>query len=112
MPELSQYQFEPLWEEGEFVLSRSVPEAALSPLLVVAPALPQPGLESLQRLEHAYALRDALEPAWAARPLALVRHQERPTLVLADPGGELLARLLGAPWDIVPLLRVAIGLAG
>ena len=112
MPELSRYQFEPLWEEGEFVLSRSVPDVALSPLLVMALAVAQPALESLQWLEHTYALRDILEPAWAVRPLALVRYQERPTLVLADPGGEILTRLLGTPWEIAPFLRVAIGIAG
>ena len=33
MDELSQYLFEPLWAEGEFVLSRSVRDAALEPLL-------------------------------------------------------------------------------
>ena len=110
MDELSQYLFEPLWAEGEFVLSRSVRDAALAPLLVMAPALAQPAPESLQRLAHAYALREALEPAWAACPLALGPHQGRSTLVLADPGGEVLARLVGQPWEVTPFLRVAIGL--
>src|SRR5262245_57972970 len=99
MDELSQYLFEPLWAEGEFVLSRSVRDAALAPLLVMAPVLAQPAPESLQRLAHAYALREALEPTWAACPLALVHYQGRPTLVLADPGGEVLARLVGQPWE-------------
>jgi serine/threonine protein kinase len=62
-------------------------------------------------LEHAYALRDALDPTWAARPVALVRHQGRPTLLLEDPGGELLARFLGPPLELTQFLRVAIGLA-
>jgi hypothetical protein len=110
MDELSQYLFEPLWAEGEFVLSRSVREAALAPLLVMAPVLAQPAPESLQRLAHAYALREALEPTWAACPLALGHHQGRPTLVLADPGGEVLARLVGQPWEVTLFLRVAIGL--
>jgi hypothetical protein len=96
---------------GEDNVSRSVPDAALSPLLVVAPVAAQPALGSLQRLEHEYALRDALEPTWAARLLALVRHQGWPMLVRAAPGGELLARLLGQPWEIAPFLHVAIGLA-
>src|SRR5215831_14144473 len=109
--ELLRYQFEPLWTEGEYVLSRSVREAELAPLLTVAPGVAQPAPESLQRLAHAYALREALEPAWATRPLALVHHQGRPTLVLADPGGALLAHLLGTPWEVMPFLRVAIGLA-
>ena len=32
-------------------------------------------------------------------------------LVLEDPGGDCLARLLGRPWAITSFLRVAIGLA-
>src|SRR5262245_41871163 len=111
MHELSRYQFEPLWTEGEYVLSRSVRDAELAPLLTVAPVVAQPAPESLQRLAHAYALREALEPAWATPPLALVHHQGRMTLVLADPGGALLAHLLGTPWEVTPFLRVAIGLA-
>src|SRR5215467_10588092 len=111
MHELSRYQFEPLWTEGEYVLSRSVREAELAPLLTVAPGVAQPAPESLQRLAHAYALREALEPAWATRPLALVPYQGRLTLVLTDPGGEVLARLVGQPWEVTSFLRVAIGLA-
>src|SRR5262249_17149212 len=95
---------------GEFVLSRSVRDATLAPLLVMAPVLAQPAPESLQRLAHAYALREALEPTWAACFLALGPHHGRSTLVLADPGGEVLARLVGQPWEVTPFLRVAIGL--
>ena len=112
MTELSRYLLEPLWEDGELILSRSVPHAALSPLLAVAPASEQPALGSLQRLEHSYALRDELDGAWAVRPLELVWSHGRPTLLLEDPGGELLARLVGQPWEVRQFLRVALGLAG
>ena len=111
MTEPSGYDLETLWEDGEFVLSRGVREGEPAPLLVVAPASAQPSPGSLARLEHAYALRDELDPAWAARPLRLVRDRGRPTLVLEDPGGEPLARLMGQPWEITSFLRVAIGLA-
>src|SRR5438552_9471199 len=111
MTELSGSMLEPLWEDGEFVLSRRVGNGELAPLLVVTPASEQPAPGSLQHLEHSYALRDELEPAWAARPRELVRHHGRATLLLEDPGGELLARLLGQPWEVTPFLRVAIGLA-
>ena len=111
MQELARDALQTLWEDGDFVLSRGRSEGDRSPLLVLAPAVDQPAPGSLQRLAHEYALRDALEPAWAVRPLALVHHQGRPTLVRADPGGELLARLLRTPWEIAPFLRVAIGLA-
>lgn len=102
---------EKLWEDGEFVLYRSVRDDELSLFLVMAPALAQPALGSLGRLEHEYALRDELGPAWAARPQAVVRHKGQPALRLEDPGGDLLARLLGKPWEVTQFLRVAIGLA-
>ena len=112
MTELSRSRLEPLWEDGEFILSRSVRDGNLSPILVEAPALEQPAPSSLQRLDHAYELRDELDPAWAARPLELVHHHGRSMLLLEDPGGELLVRLLGQPWEVTAFLRVAIGLAG
>jgi len=89
-----------------------VRDGDLSPILVKAPALEQPAPSSLQRLEHAYGLREELDRAWAARPLELVRHHGQSALLLEDPGGELLARLLGRPWEVTSFLRVAIGLAG
>jgi PAS domain S-box-containing protein len=111
MIELSRDVLETLREDGEFVLSRGRREGDRSPLLVVAPALAQPAPESLQRLAHAYALREALEPTWAACPLALGHHQGRLTLLLEDPGGEVLERLLGHPLELTQCLRMAIGLA-
>ena len=77
----------------------------------MAPAQAHPAAVTVARLEHAYALRDELEPAWAARPLALVQQHGQPALLSEDPGGELLARLLGQPWDLTPFLRVGTGLA-
>src|SRR5262249_14971565 len=71
----------------------------------------QPALENLKRLEHEYLLRDELDPSWAVQPRALTRDHGRPTLLLDDPGGELLGRLIGKPWDVTPFLSVAIGLA-
>jgi serine/threonine protein kinase len=44
-------------------------------------------------------------------PLALAQHQGRPVLVLEDPGGEPLARLLGHPLALPQGLRLASGLA-
>jgi protein kinase-like protein len=100
-----------LWDDGEFVLSRAVRGEQLPPLLTMAPTSLRPAPDTVARLEHAYALRDELDSAWAARPLALVRRDGRPTLLLEDPGGEVLAGLLGRPWEVAAFLRVAIGLA-
>src|SRR5262249_10877533 len=112
MTDLSNYVFKPLWEDGEFMLSRGVRDGERSPLFVLSSTSEQPTPGSLQRLAHSYALRDELDPGWAARPLALVQHQGRPSLLLEDPGGEPLARLLGQPWGLTQCLRIALGLAG
>src|SRR5712672_935078 len=93
MTEPPGFALETLWEDEEFVLSRGVRDGEPAPLLVVAPASAQPSPGSFTRLEHAYALRDELDPAWAARPLRLARDRGRLTLVLEDPGGEPLGRL-------------------
>src|SRR5262245_58049536 len=111
MTELSGDVFTLLWEDEEFILSRGVRDGERSPLLVLASTSEQPTPGSLQRLEHSYALREELDPAWAARPVELVRSAGRPMLLLGDPGGELLARLVGQPWEVNQFLRIAIGLA-
>jgi predicted ATPase len=41
----------------------------------------------------------------------LVRREDRLTLVLEDPGGEPLQRMLGRPMDITQFLRIAVPLA-
>jgi len=105
--DLSSYEFSPL-RGGEFTLLRGSCED-LSPILLVAAARDPPGEA---RLEHEYALRSELDVAWAARPMALTRHEERMALVLEDPGGVPLDRLLGRAWGFVEVLRIAIPLAG
>ena len=90
--------------------------AALRPILAVVVAAEPPSPRSLRRLEHEYALAQDLDPAWAARPLALTRHQGRVALILADPGGEPLDRVIeqgdGRPIAVSRFLQIAIGMAG
>jgi len=107
--ELSTYQFSAL-RDGPFTLSRGLADG-LTPILLVAPAGDYPSLESLQRLEHEYALRAELDADWAARPLELLRRDVRQMLVLEDRGGEPLERLLGLPLNVVEFLHIAIPLA-
>ena len=115
MIDLAAYVLEPLHQEGACLLSRGQPQdrraGRVPAVLVVAPVGDHPAPASLRRLEHEYALRAELEPAWAVRPLALAQHQGRPVLVLEDPGGEPLTRLLGRPLALPQGLRLAIGLA-
>jgi serine/threonine protein kinase len=115
MIDLATYVLEPLHHEGAYLLYRGQPQTHtathLPALLVVAPVGDHPAPASLRRLEQEYALRAALDPAWAVRPLALTQHQGRPVLVLEDPGGEPLTRLLGRPLALPQWLHIAIGLA-
>jgi PAS domain S-box-containing protein len=107
--ELGGYVFS-AFREGEVTLYRGSGDG-LDPILLVAPVGEYPGRESLERLEHEYALRAVLDPDWAARPVALAPRNGRMTLVLEDPGGEPLDRLLGRPLEVTQFLRIAIPLA-
>src|SRR6201995_3613585 len=106
--ELSSYAFSPL-REGDFALYRGF-GSGLAPILLVAAE--ETSLGSVERLEHEYALKSELDADWAARPVALTHHNGRMTLVLEDPGGVTLDRLLGRPLEFLQFLRIAIPLAG
>jgi PAS domain S-box-containing protein len=110
--ELSRDPLEVLLNDGEFVLSRGKRESDGFALLVVAPASEHPAPTTLRRLQHAYELRDRLDPTWAARPLALSNHRGRLMLVLENPGGEVLEGLIvDHPLELTQFLHVSIGLA-
>jgi PAS domain S-box-containing protein len=115
MAEPFDYVLEPLREGTDFTLYRGRRRSDRAPVLGVALETQHPSSEGLRRLEHEYSLAADLDPGWAAKPLALTRHEGRSLLVLSDPGGEPLDRVLernGArPLDMARVLRVAIGLA-
>ena len=104
MNKLLSYVFSPL-REGEIALYRGS-GTGLAPILLVAAE--EASLGCVERLEHEYALKAELDADWAARPVALTRYKDRMTLVLEDPGGAPLDRLLGRPLDVSPFLRIAI----
>jgi PAS domain S-box-containing protein len=79
-------------------------------VLTVRPASEHPTSASLDRLAHEYSLKDELDSTWAVRPLELGRDRGRAMLVLEDPGGEPLDRLLGVPIEVGRFLRLAIGI--
>jgi serine/threonine protein kinase len=106
--ELSGYVVSPL-REGDLALYRGSGNG-LSPILLVAAE--ETSLGSVARLEHEYALKAELDADWAARPVALTHHNERMTLVLEDPGGTPVDRLLSRPLEVSHFLRIAIPLAG
>ena len=106
--ELSRYALSPL-REGDFTLYRAS-GFGLAPILVVA--ADESSLGCVERLEHEYALKCELDAEWAARPVALTHDNGRMGLVLEDPGGTPVDRLLGRPLEISHFLRIAIPLAG
>jgi PAS domain S-box-containing protein len=105
--ELLSYVLSPL-REGEVAVHRGS-GSGLAPILLVA--ADESSLDCAGRLDHEYALKGELDADWAARPIALTRYKDRLTLVLEDPGGAPLDRLLGRPLDISHFLRIAIPLA-
>jgi predicted ATPase/signal transduction histidine kinase len=115
MTEVSVYALEPIREGADFTLYRGRQHGNPSPVLAIALSAEQPSPQGLRRLEHEYSLAVELDPAWAATPLALTRYEGRTLLVLKDPGGDPLVRVLerdqGRPPDLTRVLRMAIGLA-
>ena len=108
MMDLSSYAFTRL-RDGDLALYRGCGKG-LSPILLAAAE--SGSIASHKRLEHEYALKGNLDAAWAAQPIELSRHHNRAALVLEDPGGAVLARLLGQPLGITEFLRIGISLAG
>ena len=100
-----------LWQDGERVFSRGWrldDNGNRLAVLLVALVADHPSRSELDRLTHEYELRDELDGAWAARPLALTRDAGRTVLVLDDLGGEPLDRLLGRPLEVERFLRLAV----
>jgi hypothetical protein len=100
-----------LCEDGERVLCRGWHDDGdgdRKAFLAVLSSLEHPTPDLVERLAHEYALKDELDGRSAARPLALVREHGRTMLLLEDPGGEPLDRLLGQPIEMGRFLRLAI----
>jgi serine/threonine protein kinase len=110
--------FKTLLEDGGAMVCRGLDstDGETRSVLAVIPASDAPSSDFLDRLHHEYELREALDSGWAARPLQLVERlevserQRGPLLLLDDPGGEFLERLLGRPMPAEPFLRLALGL--
>jgi serine/threonine protein kinase len=115
MTDPSEHVLELLREGADFTVYRGRQNGDPTPVLAVALSAEQPSPQGLRRLEHEFSLAVELDPAWAAKPLALTRHDGRTVLILEDPGGELLDQVLerdqGQPLDLTRVLRIAIGLA-
>src|SRR5271168_3587920 len=108
MNELSSYVFSPL-REGDIALYRGSGNG-LPPILLVAAG--EASLGAVKRLQHEYALKAELDADWSVQPVALTHYNRGMALVLEDPGGEPLDRLLDRPLEVSQFLRIAIPLVG
>src|ERR1700761_7346537 len=110
--EISEYVRECLREDEEFVLYRARASATEVPsVLLLTFASIYPRLESLKKIEHEYSLCHDFDTTWAIRPRAFSEFNGQKALVLEDPGGEFLHRLIQGPMEITQFLRIAIGLS-
>ncbi|MBY5399469.1 AAA family ATPase [Rhizobium leguminosarum] len=107
----SDLTLEKLSGDEEFVLYRGLRSQENSTVLVVAPSSEQPHPDHIARLEHELSLSAELDPAWAAVPRAICIVNDRPALILADPGGLPLKIAAGSQMDLGVFLEVAIALS-
>src|SRR6201993_4241355 len=114
--DLSHYAFDDLHSDGDFVLSRGRERTSATShrrtVLVKTTRSEQPRPGTVRTMEHEFSLRAELDSTWAIRPLELTQYMGRTILVLEDPGGETLDRMLGTPMELGKFLRVAIGASG
>lgn len=106
-----QYLREALRDNGEFILYRARPANQESDAKVLLLVPTSPSRESAVKLEHEFSIRMDLDPEWAVQPLALSEEDGWPILVLEDPGGEPLDRLIRGPMELGPFLRLAASAA-
>jgi len=110
--DMSEYVRECLREDEEFILYRARASAAEVPsVFLLTLASIHPRVESLKKIEHEYSLCHDFDTTWAVRPFALSEYNGQKALVLEDPGGEFLDRLIRGPMEIKQFLSIAIGLS-
>jgi PAS domain S-box-containing protein len=109
MTDISGYSFESLRENREFVVFRG--KRGGDSVLLVAPASEHPSTASMDQIHHAYSLRAELDAAWAIQPIDIVTYRGLQALLLHDPGGDFLDRLVMPPLSLKDFLRVAIAIA-
>ena len=109
----SQLPLTVLHQDEEFILYRgehsSRPGSAS--VLLLAPSSNKASVETLKKLEREFSLRNELDSAWAARPLAVTEHLGQTAIVLEDPGGKPLDQFFSGPLELTSSLKIAVGLA-
>jgi len=109
MVELSRYSLDLVREDAEFMLYRAHSKQLEPPsILLLTPSSTRPSPETLEKINHEYSLSSELDNLWALQPLAISSYNDKRVLVLEDPGGMPLNRLVEGPMEIKLFLRLAI----
>ena len=101
---------EALREEDGLMLYRGAVGSAGRPELISMTSRDM-SIDAVRRLEREYSQRGFLDERWSARPTAFIEDGTVSALWLTDPGGDVLSRRIGRPWELGAFLRVAIGIA-
>ncbi|TAU83251.1 AAA family ATPase [Rhizobium leguminosarum] len=109
--DVSRYQPRILLEDNKFVLYRGWSPERNASVLLKSPLQDTDAGEGLRILEHELDLAEKLDLSWAAKPLALERHDGRTFLVLSDEGGAPLVNNVGNPFEIERFMVVATNAA-
>src|SRR5580700_9067256 len=102
------------WEDGDRIFYRGLRDGVKDQqaVLVVFPSTNPATVDNLKRLIHEFDLRDDLaDDSWAAQPLALLREQGQPVLVLKDNEGDPLHLLVRTRMEVQSFLHLAISLS-
>jgi|SRR5215813_5491665 len=108
--DLSGYLLDPLREDGEFILYRArSPQPELPSILLLIPSSSRPSAEILEKIDHEYSLKSDLDTTWALRPLEISSFNHKRVLVLEDPGGMPLNRVVEGPMVGLYAFQWAVG---
>ena len=101
--DLSNYTLEILHQDSEFALYRGLVteggSSQYSSILISMPISKTARPDHIHMLQQELVLRTELDPEWAATPIALVEYGGRTALILEDPQGEPLTRIIRASSD-------------
>lgn len=103
---------EVLWEDSDRIFCRLEGDSHTGATYAfIASDAHHPAPESLTRLIHEFDLRDYLDPAWALRPVELIRDSGQTALIVSYRAGEPLDRFVDRPMEIGRFLRLAVALS-
>lgn len=109
MIDLTKCEVERLGADETFILYRAYKREGEDSFLALVAR--QPSIHCFHKLKNSHALAVDLGAACAVLPIELVPHKDSMMLVHHDPGGCLLAEMVGKAIDLDARLRIAVSLS-